>query len=131
MKAKKLKKSLSAVFLSQIYFKSPVFVIEEKTKSKTLTSYTFLKFLTKFFFSFEKIALKYPLSIKFLGGVGSLQNVLSKDSKIVFVNLREFFLKTEYLTIKNSLFFANSFSHVEFLLKKDVTLFNYMFKGVV
>ena len=127
MKPKKLKKSLSTVFLSQIYFKHPLFIIEEKTNS--LNSYTFLKFLTKFFLYFGEIQLKYPLSIKFFDNISNLQKVLLADSKIIFINLKGLFFKTEHASFRNLIIFKSSFSHAEFFLKKEVILFNYiMFK---
>ena len=120
MKAKKLKKSLSAVFLSQIYFKSPLFVIGEQKNSKIVNSYTFLKFLTVFFLNLKKLSLKYPLYIKFFANSLEVQTFLSKDSNFIFINLREFFIKTNYLYFKNSIYFINTFAHLEFFLKKDL-----------
>lgn len=126
MKSKKLKKSLSSIFLSQIYFKSPLFILGGQNYYKISNSYTFLRFLTIFFFNL-KLSLKYPLYIKFFNSFSSLQIFLSNDSNIIFINLREFFLKVEYLHFKNSIYFINSYTHIEFFLKKDSIIFNYLF----
>ena len=120
MKAKKLKKSLSAIFLSQIYVKYPLFVVGEQKNLKIVNSYTFLKFLTVFFLNFKKLSLKYPLYIKFFANFFEVQAFLSKDSNFIFINLREFFIKTNYLYFKNSIYFINTFAHLEFFLKKDL-----------
>jgi len=131
MKLKKLKKSLSVAFLSQVYFNSSLFVIgEKKSNFKTLHSYTFLKVLTKKFFSEANTSLKslkYPLYIKFFSDVSSMQKNLTEDSKFIFINLRGFFFKTEYLVLKNSIDFKNSFSHIEFFLKKDKLFLSHLF----
>jgi hypothetical protein len=51
MKIRKLKKSLSTIFLSKIYFKSTFFIIQKEKKNVDFFySYTFLKVLTKLFF---------------------------------------------------------------------------------
>ena len=131
MKLKKLKKYLSVAFLSDVYFNSSLFVIgEKKSNFKTLHSYTFLKVLTKKFFSEANASLKsfkYPLYIKFFNSFSDMQKGLAEDSKFVFVNLREFFFKTEYLIFKNSISFKNSFSHIEFFLKKDKLFLSHLF----
>ena len=48
MKSKKLKKSLSIIFLSKIYLNSSIFIIKEEDNDSSLSleSYTFLKVLS-------------------------------------------------------------------------------------
>jgi len=126
MKIRKLKKSLSAVFLSKIYFKSAFFIVQKEKKSMDFFySHTFLKVLSKIFLFKSVLNLKtfkHPLYIKFFDSFKELHKNSSKNSEFIFLSFREFFLKTECSILKNSIHSINSFKHLEFFFKKDYFL---------
>ena len=129
MKTRKLKKSLSAIFLGKVYFQSTFFIIQKEKKDLNFFySYTFLKVLTKFFFK-EKLnfkTFKYPLYIRFFTNFSELQKNSLKNSSFILLSFKEFFLKTECLFLKNSIFFINSLKHFDFFCKKDLFLLNFI-----
>ena len=104
MKTRKLKKSLSVIFLSKVYFKSPFFIIQKEKNSKTF---------------------KYPLYIKFFDSLEDIQTNCPDNSEFAFLSFKEFFLKTESSILKSSAFLINSIKHLEHFLKKDCTFLNY------
>lgn len=130
MKTRKLKKSLSIIFLSKVYFKSPFFIIQkEKQSADFFYSYTFLKVLTKFFFlknTLNSKTFKYPLYIKFFNSFDDIQKNCLDNSEFILLNFKEFFLKTESFILKNSVFSNNSFKHLEFFFLKNSIFFNFI-----
>lgn len=129
MKTRKLKKSLSVIFLSKVYFKSPFFIIQKEKKNVDFFySYTFLKVLTKLFFfkkTLDSKTFKYPLYIKFFDSLEDIQTNCPDNSEFAFLSFKEFFLKTESSILKSSAFLINSIKHLEHFLKKDCTFLNY------
>ena len=128
MKLRKLKKSLSTIFLSKIYFKSTFFVIQKERKALNFFySYTFLKVLTKFFFkkSFFN-TFKYPLYIRFFKNFEEMQKNSFNNLDFILLNFKELFLKTNCSILKNSIFCINLIKHLEFFCKKDFLVLNYI-----
>ena len=125
MKSKKLKKSLSIIFLSKIYLNSSIFIIKEEDNDSSLSleSYTFLKVLSKSFLSYKEEFFKffkYPLHIRFFSSLNNLKIHLDENSNLVFLNLREFYFRTESPFLRNSIIFNSTYSHLEFFLSKNI-----------
>jgi hypothetical protein len=103
MKVNKLKKSLSMVYLTKKGLDSSFFIVAEKNKSSNFEmSCTFLKFFSGKL-NFE--GLKHPLT---LITITNLAAILAFKFPFVFINFKEFFIRTKTPNIFCSLESLNS-----------------------